>query len=306
MTSPQDLKSAIGAGLLSFPVTPFDAKNRFAADVYADHVEWLSGFNATALFVAGGTGEMFSLAPKEIGPIVSTAKAVAGATPIISGCGYGTSTAIEIAKDAQAAGADGLLLLPHYLIDAPQEGLLAHVRAVCNAVDIGVIVYNRGKSLFTAETLCRLVDECPNLVGFKDGSGDIALVREVTVRLGDRLAYLGGMPTAELFAHAYLGVGVPTYSSAVFNFVPELACAFHTALMSGDDARTNEILTEFFYPFVKLRDSEAGYAVSAIKAGVRRIGYPVGPVRSPLTDLSNEGEARLDELIEIARRLVKQ
>lgn len=67
---------------------------------------------------------------------------------------------------------------------------------------------------------------CPNLIGFKDGSGDIALVRQITARMGDRLTYLGGMPTAELFAESYLGAGFTTYSSAVFNFVPALAQAW--------------------------------------------------------------------------------
>ena len=303
MTSPTELKAAVAGGLLSFPVTPFDAEDRFAPGVYCDHIEWLSTFGASALFAAGGTGEMFSLAPDEIGPIVSAAKSAAGETPIISGCGYGTRMAVETAQRAQAAGADGLLLLPHYLINAPQEGLAAHVRTVCAAVDIGVIVYNRGQTRFAADTLCRLAEDCPNLVGFKDGSGDIALVREITIRLGDRMAYLGGMPTAELFAHAYLGAGVSTYSSAVFNFVPDLACAFHTALLAGDHDRTNRILLEFFYPFVDLRDRKAGYAVSAIKAGVRRAGYAVGPVRSPLTDLSREEEEVLDKLMDKAREL---
>lgn len=304
MTSPADLKAAISSGLLSFPVTPFDQQDRFDADAFGRHVEWLSGFDATALFAAGGTGELFSLTPDEIAAVVSAGKDAAGTTPIISGCGYGTRMAVEIAQRAQAAGADGLLLLPHYLIDAPQEGLAAHVRAVCEAVDIGVVVYNRAQTRFKADTLLRLVDSCPNLVGFKDGSGDIALVREVTIRLGDRLAYLGGMPTAELFAHAYFGAGVSTYSSAVFNFVPELARAFHSALLAADTDFTSKVLVEFFYPFMEIRDRQPGYAVSAIKAGVRLVGYPAGPVRSPLTDLTSEEESMLEALIQKAKDLV--
>ena len=137
---PQTLKTVLGAGLLSFPVTPFDADGRFNADVYGDHVGWLSGYEAAALFAAGGTGEFFSLSPEEIPAIVRTAKAAAGNTPIISGCGYGTEMAISIAKAAEKAGADGILLLPHYLIDAPQAGLYQHVNAVCDSVGIGVRV----------------------------------------------------------------------------------------------------------------------------------------------------------------------
>ncbi len=67
---------------------------------------------------------------------------------------------------------------------------------------------------------------CPNLIGFKDGTGDFNLVRKTIVKCGDRLSYLGGMPTPELFAEAYDAIGVSTYSSAVINFVPEMALEF--------------------------------------------------------------------------------
>ncbi|SFP40264.1 5-dehydro-4-deoxyglucarate dehydratase [Tranquillimonas alkanivorans] len=294
---PQEIKAALGAGLLSFPVTPFGADGAFNPDVYRKHVGWLSEFPATALFAAGGTGEFFSLAPAEIPEIVRTAKEASGDVPIVSGCGYGTPMAVEIAKSAEAAGADGILLLPHYLIDAPQDGLYAHVKAVCDSVAIGVMVYNRDNAILQADTLEKLCEACPNLVGFKDGSGDIGLVRQITARMGDRLTYLGGMPTAELFADAYLGAGFTTYSSAVFNFVPALAIDFYSALRAGNRARTEQILNDFFYPFMEIRSRRKGYAVSAIKAGVRLSGYDVGPVRSPLSDLTEEEVGMLSDLV---------
>jgi 5-dehydro-4-deoxyglucarate dehydratase len=295
--TPEDLKIALGAGLLSFPVTPFDANGRFNPDVYADHVSWLAGYPATALFAAGGTGEFFSLAPEEIPGIVRTAKEAAGTTPIISGCGYGTEMATRIARDAEAAGADGILLLPHYLIDAPQEGLYRHVKAVCQSVGIGVMVYNRDNAILQPDTLARLCDDCPNLVGFKDGSGDIGLVRQITAKMGDRLTYLGGMPTAELFAEAYLGAGFTTYSSAVFNFVPGLAIEFYDALRAGNRTRCEQILNDFFYPFMAIRNRRKGYAVAAVKAGVRLQGFDAGPVRAPLDDLTSEEMGMMEALI---------
>lgn len=296
--NPQDLKHALGAGLLSFPVTPFDQNGAFAPSPYEAHLDWLSGYGATVLFAAGGTGEFFSLAPSEIPQIVARAKASANGTPIVAGCGYGTSLAVSIAKDAEKAGADGILLLPHYLIDAPQEGLFGHARAVCDAVGIGVMIYNRDNAIYSADTIARLCDACPNLVGFKDGSGDLGTVRQITAKMGDRLTYLGGMPTAEIYAEAYLGAGFTTYSSAVFNFVPELANKFYGALRSGDRATCENILTNFFYPFMELRGRRKGYAVSAIKAGVRLIGYDAGPVRAPLDDLTNMEVAVLKDLID--------
>ncbi|MFH5775999.1 5-dehydro-4-deoxyglucarate dehydratase [Paracoccus sp. NGMCC 1.201697] len=284
--TPEQLKSALGSGLLSFPVTHFDAQGKFAGDSYRAHVEWLAGYDAPVLFAAGGTGEFFSLAPSEIPEIVAAAKEVAGKTAIVSGCGYGTEMAVEIARSVEKAGADGILLLPHYLIDAPQEGLYAHVKKVCQSVGFGVMVYNRDNAVLQPDTLARLCDECPNLIGFKDGTGDIGLVRQVTAKMGDRLMYLGGMPTAELFAEAYLGAGFTTYSSAVFNFVPALANEFYRSLRGGDRANCERILNEFFYPFMAIRNRQKGYAVSAIKAGVRLQGFDAGPVRSPLTDLT--------------------
>lgn len=295
---PNELKHALGAGLLSFPVTPFGKDGLFNRKAYEQHVGWLAGFDASVLFAAGGTGEFFSLEPSEIPEIITAAKASAGSTPIVSGCGYGTRIAVSIARSAEKAGADGILLLPHYLMDASQEGLYQHIKTVCQSVGIGVMVYNRDNSILSAETLARLCEACPNLVGFKDGSGDIGLVRKITAIMGDRLTYLGGMPTAELFADAYLGAGVTTYSSAVFNFVPALAQTFYKALRAGDTAATNQILIDFFYPFMEIRNRQKGYAVSAIKAGVRLMGFDTGSVRAPLTDLTAEEIKMMEALCE--------
>ncbi|WP_445679581.1 5-dehydro-4-deoxyglucarate dehydratase [Radicibacter daui] len=291
------IKAALGGGLLSFPVTPFDKDGAFNAKAYQAHIGWLSGFEASVLFAAGGTGEMFSLRPDEIPTIVRTAKEAANGTPIISGCGWGTAVAVKLAREIEEAGGDGILLLPHYLIDAPQEGLYAHVKAVCAATGLGVTVYNRDNSVLGVETLQRLADACPNLIGFKDGTGDIGHVRHITAKLGDRLAYVGGMPTAELFAEAYLGAGFTTYSSAVFNFVPALSVSFYKALRAGERETCERILNEFFFPFMAIRNRRKGYAVAAIKAGVRLQGFAVGTVRPPLVDLTGEEEEMLQDLI---------
>lgn len=304
--TPEDLRARLGEGLLSFPVTHFGPDLSLDLGSYARHVEWLSGHPAAVLFAAGGTGEFHALAPAEVGRVVRAAKEAAGRVPIVSGCGYGTALALEVAREAEAAGADGLLLLPHYLVGAPQEGIAAHVRAVCRATGLGVIVYNRDNAILEAETLERLAADCPNLIGFKDGSGRLQTVREITARLGGRLATIGGMPTHELFAEAYRGAGVAQYSSAVFNFVPELALRFHAALESGDRETMGAILTRFFFPFAALRDRRPGYAVSLVKAGAALVGHDPGGVRPPLTDPTAEEREALAALIEEARALVPE
>lgn len=288
MIDPIALRDIIRSGLLSFPVTPFDAEDRFNPGAFSAHLEWLSPHKIAGLIVAGGTGELFSLTPAEVVEVVKTARAAQPGQPVIAGCGYGTRMACEMAQGIEAAGGDGILLLPHYLIGAPQDGIEAHIRSVCNATNMGVIVYNRGQSVVSADTLARLAEECPNLIGFKDGTGDIDTVRRITIGLGDRLAYVGGMPTHELFAQAFRGAGVDTYSSAVFNFVPETALEFHAAFQAGDDSKCEQMLSDFYYPFARVRDRKTGYAVSAIKAGVALRGFDTGPVRSPLTDLTGE------------------
>ncbi len=297
----QQLKVQIGSGLLSFPVTPFSADgSKLELKAFSNHVGWLSSHPAAALFVAGGTGEFFSLTPDEIGELVKAAKAVAGKTPIIAGCGYGTAIATDIARRAEKAGADALLLLPQYLIGAEQEGLFRHVKQVCDSVSIGVIVYARDNCILRPETVQRLADACPNLIGFKDGYGDIELLTRICVTLGDRLTFIGGMPTAEVYAKAYRGAGVTTYSSAVYNFVPELALSFHRALIGGDEARVDQLLRDFYYPLIDLRNRKKGYAVSIVKAGLRVIGRDTGPVRAPLIDLTAAEEAELKRIVDNA------
>jgi len=295
--TPEALQSVLASGLLSFPVTHFDATGEFNESSYCRHVDWLDSFGAAALFAAGGTGEFFSLTRDEVVSVVRAARSAARSTPILAGCGYGTAMAIELVRDLQKAGAEGILLLPHYLVAASQEGLFNHVSRVCAATDLGVVVYNRDNSILQADTLARLADQCPNLIGFKDGSGHVATVRKICVQLGDRLVYIGGMPTHELYAEAYAAMGVSTYSSAVFNFVPALANAFHAALRKQDKAETRRLLTEFFYPLTAIRDRQPGYAVSIIKSGTRLVGFDPGSVRSPLTDLHPAEEAELDALI---------
>lgn len=296
--TPNQLKTALGSGLLSFPVTTFKLDLSIDEDAYRTHIDWLDGFGAAVLFAPGGTGELFSLTPAEVASVTKMAKTSAGKTPILGGAAYGTAMAIEMAKAAEAVGADGILLLPPYLMFCEQEGLVAHVEAVCNAVGIGVVVYNRDNIVLTADSLRILCDRCSNLIGFKDGYGEVDRVIEITTKLGDRMVYVGGMPTHELYATAYLAAGVTTYSSAVFNFVPELAQRFYSALRTGDKTTTDSILKNFFFPLTALRNRRKGYAVSIIKAGLQVRGRTAGPVRPPLVNLTADELNDLTALVD--------
>ncbi|MFT7772079.1 5-dehydro-4-deoxyglucarate dehydratase [Roseateles sp.] len=302
--SPQELKAVLQAGLLSFPLTDFDAQLNFAPRSYAERLEWLQPYGASALFAAGGTGEFFSLEPGEYSEVIKVAlDTCRGRTPILAGAGGGTTLAIKYAQEAERLGAQGILLLPHYLTEASQEGLIAHVEAVCKSVRFGVVVYNRGACKLTPASLQVLADRCPNLIGFKDGLGDIEKFVAIRQTLGERFAYLGGLPTAEVFAGAYKAMGCPVYSSAVFNFIPATAMAFYKAHAANDTATCDRLIRDFFLPYIALRNKGEGYAVSIVKAGATLVGHSAGPVRPPLSDLA---PAEVDQLGALISRLGPQ
>jgi 5-dehydro-4-deoxyglucarate dehydratase len=229
--TPAEMAQQLGGGLLSFPVTHFDAQLKFQEEPYREHCAWMLERELAGLFAAGGTGEFFSLRPEEVAAVVRAAVAETnGKIPVIAGCGYGTAIATDLAQSAEKEGADGVLLLPPYLMNSTQDGLAAHVEAVCKSTSLGVIVYNRDNAILNEDTLEKLCARNANLVGFKDGVGDIELMMRVYARMGDRLTYIGGLPTAETFALPYLEMGVTTYSSAIFNFMPEWALSFYKAV----------------------------------------------------------------------------
>ena len=298
MFTPHDLKHILSSGLLSFPITDFDAQGDFVPGTYADRLEWLAPYGATALFVAGGTGEFFSLTPEDYSRVVKVAvETCRGKVPILAGAGGPTRTAIAYAQEAERLGAHGILLMPHYLTEASQDGLVEHVAAVCASVKFGVVIYNRNVCKLNADSLLQLAARCPNLIGFKDGVGEIESMVTIRRKLGDRFTYLGGLPTAEVYAAAYKALGVPVYSSAVFNFIPKTAIEFYEAVRTDDFATTERLIDDFFLPYLAIRNKKAGYAVSIVKAGATLVGHTAGPVRTPLVDLNGQEMEQLDALI---------
>lgn len=283
---PEELAGKLAAGLLAFPVTHFTEPLAFDEGPFREHVEWLLGFQPAGMFAAGGAGEFFSLTLGEFSSVVGAAvRQTAGRVPVVAGCGYGTAMAKEFARAAEEAGADGLLLLPPYLVNAEPAGMVAHVEAVCASTKLGVVFYNRDNAVLNEPALERLCERAPNLVGFKDGIGDVNFMKRVCERFRGRLTTICGMPTAETFAPEYFAMGAGTYSSAIFNFLPGLAMDFYGAARRGDRDEVAALRREFIDPYVEIRSRKKGYAVSIVKAGMRAVGRPAGPVRPPLTEL---------------------
>lgn len=302
--APEQLRNQL-RGLFSFPVTPFTAEGEIDLPRFREHVRWMIENRPAALFVCGGTGEFFSLNLEEYRVLVgAAAEAADGQCPVIAGTGYGAALAAKFAEAAEEAGADGLLVFPPYLIQPEQDGLEEHYRRIAASTSLGLILYQRDNAIFAPATVGRL-SQIKNIVGFKDGLGDMERLLRIQREAGERLAILNGMPTAELSAPAFLGLGVLNYSSAVFNFVPDIARAFYQALRKDDRVAINRLLDAFYRPLAQLRERRKGYAVALIKAGLRVVGKPAGNVRPPLVDCNDKEEAELKVMIEAGQAVIQ-
>ncbi|MGD6746237.1 5-dehydro-4-deoxyglucarate dehydratase [Streptomyces sp. BH106] len=310
MTSvPLAARLSIPSGPLFFPVTAYGSDGTVDLDTFRTHVRRGVEAGAAAVFACCGTGEFHALTPEEFEACVAAAvEATAGRVPVVAGAGYGTALAVRYARAAERAGADGLLAMPPYLVVAGQEGLLRHYTELADATSLDTIVYQRDNAVFTPETVVAL-SRHPKVIGLKDGLGDLDLMQRIVSAVrtdgAEEFLYFNGLPTAELTGLAYRGIGVTLYSSAAFAFAPELAQAFHKALNAGDDATVNRLIDGFYRPLVELRNQGRGYAVSLVKAGVRRSGLDVGGVRPPLHEPRAEHVERLVELIERGAKLLE-
>lgn len=292
------IKSSLENGLLSFPITDFNENGEFNATTFADRVEWFVGHDVSSVFVAGGTGEFFSLSVDEYEQIVNiSVKIVADRVPVIASAGRSVAEAKVFTKIAEKAGIHAILLFPPYLTECPKDGVFEYAKAIMQNTSLPVIYYNRGNGVLTTEYIQKLADACPNFIGLKDGTGNIQDLNDIIKTVGNRLSYIGGVPTAEIIAEAYLSIGVNTYSSAAFNFVPELANKFYKALRAGDKEIVKEITQKFYIPLVRLRGKKNGYAVSLIKAGAKLIGRSAGDVRPPLSMPTESEVSELQDII---------
>jgi 5-dehydro-4-deoxyglucarate dehydratase len=294
------IRASLEDGLLSFPITDLDSNGKFNAATFAARLDWFVSHNVSSVFVAGGTGEFFSLSKEEYTQIVQvTAATVQGKIPMISSIGRSIPEAIEFAAIAEKAGMNALLLMPPYLTECPQDGTYEYAKTIMDNTNLPVIYYNRANGVLSSAYIQKLADNCKNFIALKDGTGNIQELNDTIKSVGSRLSYIGGVPTAEIIAEAYLSIGVNTYSSAVFNFVPELANLFYKSLRAGDKDTVALIIKNFFVPFVRLRSKKNGYAVSLIKAGAKIIGRSAGDTRAPLT-------MPLEAEVEILKHLIEQ
>ena len=160
-----------------------------------------------------------------------------------------------------------------------------------------MIIYNRANAIYKDTTVATLADRHENLIGFKDGIGNIEQMTRIYAKVGERLSYIGGLPTAETFALPLLQLGVSTYSSAMFNFVPEFALGFYQDVRAENRTAVYQKLNDFVIPYLDIRDRVKGYGVSIVKAGLTAVGRDGGKVRPPLQDLTESDLHELTTLI---------
>jgi 5-dehydro-4-deoxyglucarate dehydratase len=306
MSDPQQLAAHIRTGVLAFPATPFSDDGALDVAALERHVATIARPRPAALVPAGGAGELFSLDSDEHQAVIQASVAAAAGLPVIAGVGGGLGAARRQARNAERAGASGLLLLPPYLVAADQEGLAAFVRSIAAATGLPLILYSRDNGVFRVDTALRLADACPTLIAVKDGTGDLDLMLEMSRRASPRLLMINGAPTAEMLAAQTFAIGVTAYSSAVFSFAPEIAQAFYEAVASNDRPRQDALLDAFYLPYSLIRRRRAGNAVSIIKAGLKATGQSAGPVRPPLLDLSDAECRELAALIDRGLALARQ
>ena len=298
--SPAEL-GALLRGVLAFPITPYAEDGSVDLDAVRANAAWLAGSGMHALVAPSGTGELFSLTPDECAAIVeATVEAADGRVPVVAGVGVGPRVAADLARRAERAGADGVLVLPPYYAHPDADGLLAYFREVAEATALGIAIYARDSVSLTPPQLERLAREIPSLVAFKDGRGDVRLfqrLREhVSRELGtSRLAWLGG--AGDDMVGPYFAAGAEGFTSSLACFWPEASLELYELACAGRFAELARYHDRVVRPIYDLRQRRRGYEVSVMKAAMEILGHPAGPVRPPLADLVPAERAELRAIL---------
>jgi 5-dehydro-4-deoxyglucarate dehydratase len=285
-------------GVFGFPVTPF--KKDLSLDLAAleKNVDEMTRHPYCAIVAAGGTGEIYSMTAEEAADVVSVAvKATQGRMPVVAGVGYNTVIGADMARRMERAGADALLVMPPYYINAPEAGWIDYYKAIANATGLPLALYSRDWAAFTPDQVARLAEAVPTLEIWKDGQGNIRAYQRIMAKLGDRLAWVGGL--GDDCAGGYWSIGVQAYTSSISNVSAKISLAIADAGQKQDFTRLNEILIQYVHPLYALRDKMRGYEVTVMKEMMEMMGIPAGPARPPLCAVREDHKAELARIVEL-------
>lgn len=282
---PSELRQRL-RGVIAFPVTPFRGDLSLDLDGLKTNLASLLRHPVCAVVAAAGTGELYSLSPREHRDVVrSIVEAVNGRLPVIAATGFNPPIAAELASQAAAEGAQGILAFPPYYPNPDDEGLVAYYRGIAEATGLGMLIYSRdwfnpGPAL--VEQLARI----PNLVAWKDGQGDMRRYQMIRQRLGERLHWIGG--AGDDLVPAYYSLGIRTYTSSIANVAPALSLRLHELAAAGKAKELAALMEELVIPLYALRARRKGYEVAVMKAMMDLVGLAGGRVRPPLVDIRPE------------------
>lgn len=294
----RDVKDLIRAmrGVHNFQITPFRPNYDFDAEGLRKNIAYHADSEVTenvTIVVGAGLGEFFTLDPDEQKAMALAAVAGAkGKMPVVVGAGGGYNLALQTARNAQEAGADAILLFSPAYGSESSEGAYEYFRDVARSVRIGVILYPRGKESYWPEVIRRLA-ELPNVIGFKDASGEVAVGKALGSLIPDRFLWIA---EGENHAVQALPAGARAYTTAVATFVPRACAEFCRQGVDGNLAGMNEVLKSRIEPVVKVRDLKPGYGVSGIKVAHEALRRAGGPVRPPGTQVLPEDKPKIAEI----------
>ena len=269
--------------LITAMVTPFDNAGGVRYDRAAELAQWLLSQGNDALVINGTTGESPTTSVAEKAELVSVVVKAIGREKVIAGAG-GNSTAevVELAEKSATAGAGAILTVAPYYNKPSQEGLYRHFRAIADAVDLPVILYNVPARTITnieAATTARLARDVPNIIGTKEASANMAQVGEIARLTAEDFLIYSGDDGSFLPTLALGGAGVISVISHVVS--PDLA-AVNRAWFAGDPA---EALRLYLKTLPLTRALFSAPSPAPVKYALSLLGQETGPVRLPLVDL---------------------
>lgn len=296
MLAPAALRSAL-QGVIGFPVTPFRADLSVDLDGLRHNLRAMLRAPLAAVVAAGGTGELYSLTPAEHLDVVRTVVDEArGRVPVIAGTGFNAAVGAELARQAAACGADGILAFPPYYPSPEEDGLAAYYQAIGEATPLGLLIYSRDWFHPGAAVVARLA-RIPTLIAWKDGQGDMRRLQIIRQQVGDRLLWIGG--AGDDLVPAYYAIGIRTFTSSIANVSPEISRELDRAGASGDAAALERLMADFVVPLYAMRARRKGHEVTVMKELMTLLGLRGGSVRPPLVPLT---ESELVELRALAPR----
>lgn len=296
---PSELRQKLH-GVIAFPVTPFNADLSLNLDGLRKNLRSLLIHPVCAVVAAAGTGEVHCLTPAEHTAVVkATVEEVNGRVPVLAGIGFNLHIGIELAQQAAAAGASGVLAFPPYYGTNEADGLTRYYRGIAAATPLGMIIYSRDWFAPAPSLVESLASEIPNLIAWKDGQGDVRRYQMIRQKVGDRLHWIGG--AGDDMVPGYYAMGIRTYTSSIANVAPRLSLRLDELASAGHGAELSKLMSEMVIPLYALRSRRKGYEVSAMKALMDMVGLTGGPVRPPLVDLRAEEIAWLKSTVDLWR-----